>query len=171
MAIPYVGEIKLFAGNFEIQGWVFCDGRLLPIDQYDTLFNLIGTTYGGDGSTTFAVPDLRGRVPIHQGTGPGRSPRVIGTSLGTETETLLPGHYPLHTHAMRAGSALGSAGPAGGVLSGASANVYGTTTPSKTMGAQGVGQAPGGSQAHNNMSPSIAMNYIIATVGIFPSQS
>src|SRR3954463_10153969 len=99
---PYVGEIRMFGGNFDPVGWEFCDGRLLAIATYDTLFNLIGTTYGGDGQSTFAVPDLRGRAPIHQGQGPGLGNHIIGEMAGTEMETLTVQQIPAHSHALLA---------------------------------------------------------------------
>src|SRR3954468_21133588 len=100
MADPYIGEIRMFGGNFAPAGWAFCSGQLIPISENDTLFNLIGTTYGGDGQSTFALPDLRGRVPIHMGTGPGLSTHIIGEAAGVESVTLLTQNMPPHTHAM-----------------------------------------------------------------------
>lgn len=170
MADPFVGEIRLFAGNFPPQGWALCDGSLLSIAQNDVVFALIGTTYGGDGQNTFALPDLRGRVPIHQGQGPGLSTRTLGEQAGSAQVTLNSLQIPAHTHALRAGSATGAAVPAGGVLAGNSVGVYGTGAPSASMAAQGI-SAAGGSQPHNNMAPYLGLNYIISLFGIFPSQN
>ena len=170
MADPFIGEIRLFAGNFAPSGWAFCDGSIQSIAQNDVLFALIGTTYGGDGQNTFGLPDLRGRVPIHQGQAPGLSPRFIGQLAGTVSVTLTGAQMPSHTHAMLAASAPGAAVPTGGVLAGNTVSVYGTGAPSSPMAAQGI-SAAGGSQPHNNMAPYLGVNYIIALFGIFPSQN
>ena len=170
MADPFIGEIRLFAGNFAPQGWAFCDGSMQSIADNETLFTLIGTTYGGDGQSTFALPDLRGRVPLHQGHGPGLSQQVIGGHAGTASVTLSGAQMPSHTHAMLAASAPGAAVPTGGVLAGNSVSVYGTGSPSAPMAAQGI-SAAGGSQPHNNMAPYLGVNYIISLFGIFPSQN
>lgn len=166
MAIPYVGEIRLFAGNFAPAGWMFCNGALVPISENETLFQLIGTTYGGDGQTTFGLPDLRGRVPLHQG-----SNRVIGEMGGSETVTLTSTQIPQHTHTLKASSALsnGSAG-GGGVLAATAVNIYGSGDPTTSMAAQAVASV-GGSQPHQNMAPFVGINYIISLFGIFPSPS
>lgn len=166
MATPYVGEIRLFAGNFAPAGWMFCNGALVPISENETLFQLIGTTYGGDGQTTFGLPDLRGRVPIHQG-----SNRVIGEMGGSETVTLTSAQIPQHTHTLKASSALsnGSAG-GGGVLAATAVNIYGSAVPTTAMAAQAVASV-GGSQPHQNMAPFVGINYIISLFGIFPSPS
>jgi microcystin-dependent protein len=170
MGQPFVGEIRLFAGNFAIDGWAFCNGQLLSISENETLFQLIGTTYGGDGSSTFAVPDLRGRAPIHLGTGPGLGTYVIGQSLGVESVTLNTNQLPAHTHVPLANSGPGSGSPANAVwAAGSSILPYNTAAPDVQMQAT-VGPA-GGSQPHENMSPFLAMNYIISLFGIFPSQN
>lgn len=169
MAQAYIGEIRLFAGNFAPLDWAFCDGSLLPISQFDTLFALIGTTYGGDGETTFALPDLRGRVPLHQGQGPGLQPISMGQTLGSETEMLTAAQMPAHSHALAATSAAANpaAGP-GGLLANASVAMYGTgVAPVTPMAASAIGSA-GGAQPHNNMAPSLGLNFIIALVGFFP---
>jgi microcystin-dependent protein len=172
MSTPFVGEIRLFAGTFAIDGWAFCDGSLRSISENEVLFALIGTTYGGDGVNTFALPDLRGRVPIHQGPGPGLSNRVMGETGGAETVALTINQYPAHRHALAASTAIGTAAPAGGVLAASSANVYGSAAPSVAMAAQAIGPTPGGAaQPHNNMAPSLGLNYIISLFGIFPSQA
>ena len=171
MSNPYVGEIRMFAGNFAPAGWAFCNGALMPIAENDTLFNLIGTTYGGDGQTTFGLPDLQGRVPIHQGNGLGLSPHVIGEKNGSETVTLTTGQMPPHSHALQASSAQanGSAGP-GGVLASSSSSFYGSGTPNMAMAAQAITPL-GGSHPHDNMAPFLTINYIISLFGIFPSQT
>jgi len=171
MGQPYVGEIRMFAGNFAPAGWAFCNGSLMPIVENETLFNLIGTTYGGDGEQTFALPDLRGRVPMHQGSGPGLSPRVIGELGGSETVTLSNAQMPMHAHALRASSGLASLGaPLGTVLAKTAANSYDSAPPAVPMAASAIPPA-GGSQPHANMAPYCALNYIISLFGIFPSQT
>ena len=177
MSTPYIGEIRMFGFGTRgaPNGWQACDGSLLPISQYDALFALIGTTYGGDGQTTFAVPDLRGRVPIHQGTGPGLSTYVIGQRAGTETATVLPTQMPAHTHTAVATTAAASTGtPGPSVIPGAVSNqtMYVTDTTGGrafSLSPQTVGQA-GGSQPHENCMPTLTVQFCIATQGIFPSQ-
>lgn len=174
MPTPFVGEIRLFAGNFAPAGWAFCDGSLMSIAENEVLFVLIGTTYGGDGQSTFALPDLRGRVPLHMGQGPGLSNRVVGQSGGEELVTLTASQMPGHRHALRASTAAasGSAGVAGGLLATpASTRLYGTTAAGAgaTMAASAVAVA-GGSQPHENRAPSLGLNFIIALFGVFPSQ-
>ncbi len=177
MSTPYIGEIRMFGFGTRgaPNGWQACDGSLLPISQYDALFALIGTTYGGDGQTTFAVPDLRGRLPIHQGTGPGLSTYVLGQRAGTETVTVLPTQMPAHTHTMVATTGAATATtPGTGLLPGA---VTGDTFYVNTitgnnaaaMSTQMVSMA-GGSQPHENCMPTLTVQYCIATQGIFPSQ-
>ena len=166
MANPYVGEIRLFAGNFAPQGWLFCDGSVLPISEFDTLFNLIGTTYGGDGQTTFNVPDLRGRVPVHRSNN-----FVIGQTGGSENVTLTQAPMPAHTHALRASSSTATAGsPGGNVLAATVANAYDPNPATAPMAASAI-TAQGGSQPHDNMAPFNTLSYIISLFGIFPSQS
>jgi microcystin-dependent protein len=166
MSNPYVGEIRLFAGNFAPQGWAFCSGQLLAISQNDVLFQLIGTTYGGDGQQTFALPDLRGRVPVHQGSG-----FVIGQMAGSETITLTQNQIPGHTHVPRANTAAASVtAPGGAVLAATSVNSYGPGPATVDMAAQAIAPA-GGSQPHENMAPTLALSYIISLFGIFPSQN
>jgi len=166
MSNPYVGEIRIFAGNFAPNGWDFCNGLLLPISDYETLFNLIGTTYGGDGVSTFALPDLRSRVPVHQGSG-----FVIGQNGGEETVTLNTTQIPSHSHVPAANSNPGTqSSPSGAVWAQSTLNEYSSTAPSVTMAASALGQT-GGSQPHDNMLPYVGLNYIISLFGIFPSQS
>jgi microcystin-dependent protein len=168
MSNPYVGEIRLFAGNFAPVGWMFCHGQLLSIPENEVLFVLIGTIYGGDGQNTFALPDLRGRVPVHQGQGPGLSPRVLGEVGGTETVTLTPNQAPVHTHALHASpaAATGTA-PGGALLATTSVPSYDPAPGSTAMAAIAVGSA-GGNQPHENMAPTLAVNYIISLFGIYP---
>jgi microcystin-dependent protein len=169
MAQPYIGEIRLFAGNFAPAGWMFCDGSLLSIAQHETLFQLIGTTYGGDGESTYALPDLRGRVPLHRGQGGGLSPRQLGEQGGSETVTLTLAQIPQHGHLLRGTTAPASLGsPAGNSLATTSTHSYGTGTPNMPMAAAALPVA-GGSQPHDNMAPFCAIHYIISLFGIFPS--
>lgn len=168
MSSPYVGEIRMFGGNFTPSGWMFCQGQLLPIAEYETLFNLIGTTYGGDGQSTFGLPDLRGRFPIHQG-----SPFVIGELSGAETVTLTVQEIPLHGHFAVCSAGGGNVqGPAGAYWAtdpaGNTAAYNESGGSSMATGAIGIG---GGSQPHNNMQPYLAISFIISLFGIYPSQS
>ncbi len=174
MSDPYIGEIRMFGFGRTPNGWHACDGSLLPISQYDALYALIGTTYGGDGQVTFAVPDLRGRVPIHQGQGPGMSNYVLGQRAGTETVTVLPTQMPTHTHTLVATTtAATSLTPGNTVLPGSVSgdtfyvsDVNGATA--LAMSAQSTSLA-GGSQPHENCMPTLTVQYCIATFGIFPS--
>ncbi len=171
MSQPFIGEIRMFAGNFPPVGWARCDGQLMPISQNDALFALIGTTYGGDGVNTFALPDLRGRVPVHQGPGPGLSPWVIGQSFGSETVTLTSNQLPAHAHTQQASkdAATGAVGPSGapGV---ASTPLYGSGVMDVPMAGAAVAAA-GGGQPHDNMAPFTALTFIISLFGVFPSRS
>lgn len=176
MSQPYIGEIRMFAfGTLGApNNWQACDGSLLSISEYDALFALIGTTYGGDGQTTFAVPDLRGRVPIHQGQGPGLSNYVIGQRAGTETVTVLPTQMPAHTHALVTTTAAASSVTPGTTLLPGSVsgdNFYVSDITSATavaMSAQSTSLA-GGGQPHENCMPTLTVQFCIATFGIFPS--
>lgn len=171
MSNPFLGEVRMFAGNFAIAGWAMCQGQLESIDQNTSLFSLLGTTYGGDGQTTFALPDLRGRVPMHQGQGPGLSNRVIGESAGVETVSLNGNQMPAHTHSLVAsGNPADHAAPSSSlVLSQMTGGpLYSGATANTTLGAAGLTPS-GGGQPHNNMQPYLAVNFIIATTGIFPS--
>lgn len=172
---PYIGEIRLFGCTFAPNGWADCDGQLLPIADNDALFALIGTTYGGDGQTTFALPDLRGRVPLHQGSSPGLSTRVIGEMAGAESVTLSSTQMPSHTHTVAATSAgATSTAPAGLLPAAVSGDTFYVTTAAgntaAAMSAQAV-QAAGGSQPHENCMPTLGVRYCIALFGIFPSQA
>jgi microcystin-dependent protein len=172
MAQPYVGEIRMFAGNFAPAGWAMCAGQLMPIAENDTLFTLIGTTYGGDGQETFGLPDLQGRIPIHQGTGPGLSSYVIGEKAGTESVTLTTQQMPTHNHGFAASTAGGQYPvpqdhiPASPPV----AKFYRAGVPSDPFPNTLV-QPAFGSQPHDNMMPYIVINYIISLFGIFPSQT
>ena len=176
MSQPFVGEIRMFGFGRTPNGWQACDGSLLSIAEYEVLFTLIGTTYGGDGQSTFAVPDLRGRLPIHQGQGPGLSSYVIGQVSGTETVTLIQTQMPAHTHtAVATTSAATAATPGNTLLPGTVSGdtFYATDLTGATsigMAAQTLGQA-GGSQPHDNTMPTLTVQYCIAWAGIYPSQS
>ena len=166
MADSYIGEIKMFGGNFAPLGYAFCDGSLLSISQFDALFNLIGTTYGGDGLATFGLPDLRGRIPVHQGSG-----FSLGQSSGTETVTLTSAQIPAHNHAVAANSNTGSSGnPQGNIVAGSTLTPYNTTAVDINMGGSSIGNT-GGSQPHDNIMPYQCVNYIIALEGIFPPRN
>jgi microcystin-dependent protein len=171
MATPFVGEIRLFGGNFAPQGWAFCDGSLLAIDQNTVLFQLIGTTYGGDGQQTFGLPDLRGRVPMHQGNG-----FVIGQMSGSETVTLLSNQVAQHSHPAQAGTGGDVVSPQNAVWSSdPGGNTAAWTAPINnppSMSSNAIGSNnTGGTQPHDNMQPFLAVSYIISLFGIFPSQN
>lgn len=172
---PYLGEVRWFAGNFAPRGWAKCDGQLLAISQYQALFSLLGTMHGGDGRTTFGLPDMRGRSMLHAGTGPGLTPnRRVGDKSGTETTTLNSAHLPSHTHTLRANSSGGdSVLPNDRVISKTGRlRMFADTANDENgvaMGASSITQA-GGSQAYNNMQPYVTATCIIALVGVFPSR-
>lgn len=164
MAQPYVGEIRMFGGNFAPAGWMFCEGQLLPISENETLFQLIGTTYGGDGESTFALPDLRGRVPIHQGNG-----FILAETGGAEEITLTVNQIPAHSHPLLCSSAAaGAKTPAGAVGAVAQGDVYTTSFSGTNMAPQAIGP-DGGSQPHSNFQPYLCIDFIISLFGIFPS--
>jgi microcystin-dependent protein len=171
---PYIGEIRMFAGNFPPRGWAFCNGQILSIAQNTALFSILGITYGGNGQTTFALPNLQGRSPMHWGTGPGLSARTLGEMSGSETVTLISSQMPAHTHLLSASSSSGTApAPTGNFtaaytdpVSGDPLNLFGTVA-NTTMNPAAV-SAAGGSQPHNNMSPYLCVSFIIALEGIFP---
>lgn len=173
MSEPYLGEIRMAGFNFAPRGWALCNGQLVSIAQNSALFALLGTTYGGDGQTTFALPDLRGRVPIHWGTGPGLTNRVQGEVSGTETCTLIANQMPAHNHLINAQSAAGTTtSPSGAYLAGqprGGAMMY-ASTPDSNLSASALSVA-GGNQPHNNMQPYLAVTFIIALNGIFPSRN
>ena len=172
---PYVGQIDIVPYNFAPVGWMFCQGQLLPIDQYEVLFNLIGTTYGGDGQSTFALPDLRGRMAIHQGQGPGLSNYVIGQQGGSEQVTLTLGQIPNHAHVPMASSApastLGPGSSGGSEWATTTTFLYSSTGSSLAPMEAGAVGAAGGGQPHENRPPFLVMNFIISLFGIYPSQS
>lgn len=170
---PFVGEIRIFGGNFAPQGWAFCAGQVLPISQFEVLFNLIGTTYGGDGVTTFSLPDLRGRAPIHQGTRFGTT-FTMGEVIGSETVTVTTQQMPQHTHQALAATGADSVSPQGKVWStdpGANIADWATAPSSNAFMAPTTVSIVGGNQPHENMQPFLAINYIIALQGIYPSQN
>lgn len=162
----------MFGGNFPPAGWSFCDGSLLSIAEYETLFNLIGTTYGGDGQQTFALPDLRGRVPVHQGQGPGLSSYVIGQNGGVEQVTLTASQTPAHSHSLNASTSTASpaATPPLVLASSSTTQFYGSGGGVTPMAPDAIG-IQGGSQPHENRAPSLAVSFIISLFGIFPSQA
>src|SRR5215467_1889396 len=167
MSQPYVGEIRMFAGNFAPAGWMFCEGQLLPISEYETLFFLIGTTYGGDGTSTFALPDLRGRLPVHQGSG-----FVMAEIGGAETVTLTTAQMPAHSHGFLASTNPGATTtPAGNTVAkivGGAASAYTQDTPGTPLAPGSIG-SDGGSQPHDNMQPYLCVSFIISLFGVFPS--
>lgn len=171
MGTPYIGEIRMFAGNFAPLGWALCQGQTLAISENDTLFNLIGTTYGGDGQQTFNLPDLQGRAPVHMGQGPGISQGyVIGQEGGVEQVTLTSQQMPVHSHAFTATQDSGTAGqPQGNVVAAGVGNrIYIASGPDGQTSTNAV-QASGGNQPHENRPPFIVINYIIALFGVYPS--
>lgn len=169
---PFLGEVRMFGGTFAPVGWLFCNGQLLNISENDALFNLLGTTYGGDGQTTFGLPDLRGRTPIHMGQGPNLSPRNLGDRFGTETVTLTASQLPTHYHVVHAHKDKGTqTGPKDAVWAAASTGEkqYTQNSPNTNMAASATTIA-GGGLPHDNMMPFQAVSFIIATSGIYPSQ-
>ena len=174
MSQPYVGEIRMFAGNFNPSGWQFCNGQLFPIAEYETLFNLIGTTYGGDGQSTFALPNLQGRLPVHVGTNQGVT-FIIGEMGGTENVTLTTQQIPSHSHPLQATNASpqlspANANPAVATSTQVGVMVYGNPggNPSTTLHPSTV-QLDGSNQPHNNMQPYQCINFIMSMFGIYPS--
>ena len=167
MSQPFIGEIRMFAGNFAPVGWAFCNGALMDISQNDALFNLIGTTYGGDGQSTFALPNLQSRVPVHVGPG-----FVLGQSGGAESVTLTTSQIPAHSHVPQCNSGNGNQqGPGGAVWAQPSTGtIYDNAAPSLVMDPAALGTA-GGSQPHDNMIPFLVINFILSLFGTFPSQT
>ena len=167
MAQPYVGEIRMFAGNFAPAGWMFTEGQLLPISEYETLFNLIGTTYGGDGQSTFALPDLRGRIPLHFGNG-----FTLAETGGVETVTLTVSQIPAHSHPYLASTNIAQQQPpTSSVLAQSTlAQMYIQDTADQQLATNAIGST-GGSQPHNNFQPYLCVDFIISLFGIFPSQT
>lgn len=180
MSDQFIGEIRMFGGNYAPLNWAICDGKLLSIDQYSPLYALLGVTYGGDGSQTFGLPDLRGRLPVHQGTGGGMTPRVLGTMGGTETVTVTTAMLPTHAHAVRASTDAGTLdGPVANAVPATPTNgvtpflyVVPGTSPFVTgaMASGSIGSA-GDNAAHANLMPSQCLSFIIALEGMFPSHN
>ncbi len=166
MAQPYVGEIRIFAGNFAPAGWMFCEGQQLPISENETLYQLIGTTYGGDGQETFNLPDLRGRIPIHQGNG-----FKVADAGGVEEVTLTTAQMPVHSHPFLTSASPGTLNdPGNNLLAGSAAvDMYRETSPSVPLVPNAIGPA-GGSQPHTNFQPYLCVNFIISLFGLFPPQ-
>jgi len=175
MSEPFIGEIRMFAGNFAPRNWAFCDGQLLAVFDHDALFSLLGTTYGGDGRTTFGLPDLRGRIPIHAGTGPGLSPRRLGDEGGAEQATLSVQHLPVHAHTLKAAETPADRkNPKGALLAQVKEAAYGThdpMVPPVEMSLKTGGESAGGNQPHSNLQPFLCIHFIIALFGIYPSRN
>lgn len=180
MSEPFIAEIKIFAGNFAPRGWAFCNGQLLPIAQNVALFSLIGTTYGGDGRTTTALPDLEGRAPMHPGNGPGLTNRPLGDRGGSEETTLMAANMPQHSHSLRATDAPASTHAPGDDAASASTlarsqggSAYFDSSPDASLNESMLGPAgkPNGADPHNIVQPFLTLNFIIALVGLFPSRS
>ncbi len=165
---PFIGQIMMFAGNFAPRGWAQCNGQLLPIAQHSALFSILGTTYGGDGVTTFGLPDLRGRMPMHEGTGPGLTHRGLGQKGGAETVTLTTAQMPSHGHSLSGNDqAPTTVRPAGNSLG--AAEIYDGAAPGETMSDATIGKT-GGGQGHDNMPPFQCINFVIALQGLYPSR-
>ena len=172
MSEPFLAEVRIFGFNFAPRGWAFCDGQILPINQNQSLYSLLGTTYGGDGRTTFALPDVRGRVPIHVGRSNGGGEHREGQKSGEETHTLAANEMPQHTHVLRASSDVGNqVNPSGHLLADSAPNELYTAPASLVNFRAGTITNVGGSQAHENMQPYLALNYCIALQGLFPSRN
>lgn len=174
MSDPFVAEIRMFAGNFAPTGWALCNGQLLPISQNTALFSLLGTTYGGDGKSTFALPNLQGSAPMHQGQGPGLSIRDLGEQSGSESITLLDTEMPIHTHSSMGSSTLSNQqSPVGNYWGGSSQNRHFAAFAQPNvvqMNPLALGPA-GGSLPHNNLQPYLVVTFIIAMQGVFPPRS
>lgn len=170
MSEPFVGEIRMFAGTFAPRGWALCDGQLLAVSQNDALFSLFGTIYGGDGRTTFGLPDLRGRIPIHAGSGPGLSSRRLGTKLGAEMVTLTANQMPSHSHTIKAGNAVGNTKDGTQIAAGQLSRTY-VEDASPGVPINSSIQVTGGSRSHDNLMPHLCVNFIVALFGIYPSRS
>ncbi|SHF82266.1 Microcystin-dependent protein [Mariniphaga anaerophila] len=173
MSEPYVGEIRMFAGNFAPRGWAFCDGQLMAVSQNDALFSLLGTTYGGDGRTTFALPDLRGRIPVHAGDGPGLAPKRLGERGGAESVTLAVNHMPAHKHEIVCndfvGNSLGDS-ESRAIAAGTNSRVFTDNAENLVPLNNGTIGNAGGNQSHANLMPYNCVHFIISLVGIYPSR-
>jgi len=168
---PFLAQIIMFGGNFAPRGWALCHGQLLPINQNQALFSLLGTTYGGDGRTTFGLPDLRGRAAVGEGTGPGLTPRRLGQKIGTETNIVTVNQMPSHSHALNAAEDADTDGTDGTLIANHPDNSFSDSgTVSHSMSARSIGNT-GGGQPINNIQPIQVINYIIALQGTFPSRS
>lgn len=167
MSEPFLAEVRIVGFNFAPRGWAFCDGQILPINQNQSLYSLLGTTYGGDGRTSFALPDLRGRTAIHRSDG-----HSLGQKSGAETVTLTSAEMASHTHAFHASTAVANQTTAAGhiVADGGPNSIYNSAAPNENMKANSLPNA-GGGQAHNNMQPYLAVNFCIALLGLFPSRN
>lgn len=172
MSDPYLGQLSMFAGNFAPRGWSLCDGQLLPIAQYTALFSLLGTIYGGDGRTTFGLPDMRGRLPVHHGNGPGLTSRRIGESFGSETVALTANTNAAHNHTFEMSTSSGTGSDLTNGYIGASPNVrmFRPISPNTNL-SQATFSNIGSSQPHPNMMPYQCVNFIIALQGVFPSRT
>jgi len=172
MADPFVAEIRIFPFSFAPTGWAFCNGQLLPLSQNTALFSLLGTTYGGDGKSNFALPDLQGSAPIHPGQGPGLSLYDLGESTGTETVTLLQSEIPVHSHSLIASASDGvSTSPSGQLMAqGVGVSAWGTNAPNTQFAPEALAPA-GGNLPHNNMQPYLMLNFCIALQGVFPPRT
>jgi len=172
MSQPFVGEIRMFGGSFAPAGWAFCDGALMPISENDTLFNLIGTTYGGDGQETFGLPNLQSRVPIHVGQGPGISQNYqLGEAAGVESVTITTQQLPIHNHALVASTSIANTNtPQGTLLAQADVDMYVVDAADLSMNAASLTPV-GGSQPHDNMAPFLTISFIISLFGVYPTQN
>lgn len=172
MAEPFIGEIRMFAGTFAPRSWAICNGDLLSVSQNTALFSLIGTIYGGDGRTTFGLPDLRSRLPLHYGEGPGLSNYQLGAKRGQETVTLVASELPSHTHALQASTlAATTNSPAGNVLAASALNAYTSDAPDLNFSGNAISTSVGGGGPHINIKPLLGLNFIIALFGIYPSRT
>jgi len=173
MADPFVAEIRIFPFNFAPKGWAWCDGQLMPLSQNTALFSLLGTTYGGDGKSTFALPDLQGSAPMHPGQGPGLSLHDLGETGGSETVTLLESETPAHAHTLRASNSLGDTPiPAGHALARTTYNLYQQTVNANLVAMAANALPPaGGDQPHNNLQPYLTFYFNIALQGVFPPRT
>lgn len=174
MAEAFLGSVLLVGFNFAPRGWATCDGQITSISQNTALFSLLGTTYGGNGSSTFALPDLRGRVAIHVGQGPGLTARTQGEASGAETITLTGAQIPNHTHALNVSNAAATLGSPSGNFIAAKNRAdpgFAATSDGSVLNSASIGASTGGGQPHSNMQPYLVMNYVIALQGIFPSRN
>jgi microcystin-dependent protein len=174
MATPFIGEIRMFAGNFSPANWALCNGQVLAISQYEALFQLIGTTYGGDGVNTFALPNLQGRAPIHQGNLSGGANYIIGELSGSETVTLTTNQIPSHNHPLQATTGSGTGLAPTGLVMATPTGIAGPqtyVTPTAVTALANTSTIAGGSLPHDNMQPYLVINFIIALFGIFPTQN